>query len=568
MNDGIDVPPHMPKRLDLGTQRRWRRWNRRLWFLAAVLGGAAMLAMIASVHDTRQVRQAARVAVRTTAEQVAARASHRLDVIALQTFGSAMAMSAPETRSGSMALARLVREQEAGTRCRCRDLLNAEAFFRYAPGASAVEVARMAPDGDSATGPSLMQLTEIARRELGRDYGTVRPGIRLTVNRALSGRAVVTTTSYDSSGTASAVYGVVSDARATAAALFGREISQSALLDSTGTLAKLDSASLQVETTDALQLFGFADTSRRLRARHTPSGSLEGLTIRIALNTYQLRYPLLPVIPQTQLWLLGLLLLSTILLVAVAFSSTRREMQVAQTRSDFIAGVSHDLRMPLAQILLASETLAMQRERNDGERVTLASSIVREAKRLAALVDNVLLFSRSGAVELRPRLELISVAALFEEVVESVQLAMSDAGQTVYTNAGDTTIVLADRHLLRQALVNLVDNSLKYGTAGQRIRLAAEASSAERVRIVVEDEGPGVPASERTRVFEPYERLARDQASERTGAGLGLAVVDQIVRACGGRVWLAATSRGGTRAIIELRAEPPSDATKEARPSY
>jgi signal transduction histidine kinase len=303
-----------------------------------------------------------------------------------------------------------------------------------------------------------------------------------------------------------------------------------------------------------------------LRARLTPTGSLEGLTIRVALNTDQLRYPLLPVIPQTQLWLLGLLLLCTIILVAVAVSSTRREMQVAQTRSDFIAGVSHDLRMPLAQILLASETLAMQRERNDGERVTLASSIVREAQRLAALVDNVLLFSRSGAVELRARLEPVSVAALFEEVVESVQLAMTDAGQTICTNVGDTTIVLADRQLLRQALVNLVDNSLKYGTTGQRIRVAAESSSVERVRIVVEDEGPGVPVSERARVFEPYERLARDQASERTGAGLGLAVVDQIVRALGGRVWLESTSSGGTRAIIELRA-PPSAATMKARPS-
>ena len=86
--------------LDLGKQLRWRRRNRRLWILAALLGGAAVAAMVASVHDTRQVRQAARVAVMTTAEQIAARARHRLDVIALQTFGSVLAASAQESSSG------------------------------------------------------------------------------------------------------------------------------------------------------------------------------------------------------------------------------------------------------------------------------------------------------------------------------------------------------------------------------------------------------------------------------------------------------------------------------------
>jgi signal transduction histidine kinase len=549
--------------MDLGKQRRWRRWNRRLWFLSGALGFAAMLAMVAFVHDTRQVRQAARVAVLTTAEQIAARAGHRLDVITLQTFGPVLAMSSPGAHTRGSTLRGLVREQEAGQRCRCREMLPAEAFFRYESGAAGIELTPANPDAPSPADTLMVQLTELARRDIGRDAGIARPGVRLTVNRGLAGRAVLTATSYDPTGRAVALYGLVADAKATAAALFAPETSPSAAMDSAGTLATLDSASLQVETTDAVHLFGFADTSRRLRARYTPTGSLNGLTILVTLGTYQLRYPLLPVVPQTQLWLLGLLLLGTSVVIAIAFNSTRREIRVAQTRSDFIAGVSHDLRMPLAQILLASETLAMQRERDDDERVSLASSIVREAQRLAALVDNVLLFSRSGKVELRPKLEPVDVSTLFEEVVDAVQLAMTDAGQTLYTNAGDTSVVIANRQLLRQALVNLVDNSLKYGTAGQRIRLAAVAPSSERVRIVVEDEGPGVPASERARVFEPYERLARDQASERTGAGLGLAVVEQIVRACDGRVWLEETTRGGTRAIIELQSAEPSDATRE-----
>jgi signal transduction histidine kinase len=99
-----------------------------------------------------------------------------------------------------------------------------------------------------------------------------------------------------------------------------------------------------------------------------------------------------------------------------------------------------------------------------------------------------------------------------------------------------------------------VDNALKYGHRGSRIRLAAEARGADAVRLFVDDEGPGIPAAERARVFEAYERLSRDQTSERTGSGLGLAIVRHIARSCGGDAWLEDASPTGTRAVIELRA--------------
>ena len=113
--------------------------------------------------------------------------------------------------------------------------------------------------------------------------------------------------------------------------------------------------------------------------------------------------------------------------------------------------------------------------------------------------------------------------------------------------------VTGDRRLVRQALVNLVDNALKYGDAGQVIRLGAERRG-ERVRISVEDDGPGVPEAERRRVFEPYKRLPKDQVSERTGTGLGLAVVRRIAEACGGSVWIEDGATRGARVVMELRA--------------
>ena len=256
---------------------------------------------------------------------------------------------------------------------------------------------------------------------------------------------------------------------------------------------------------------------------------------------------------QLQLLHIALLLIATIIVVTLAATASRRELLLARARSDFIAAVSHDLRMPLAQILIASETLAMQRDRTDAERVSLASSIVRETRRLVGLVDNVLLFSRSGALELTPSLRPVGVDELLDDVVDAVRLAVDDAGQTIEMVGERGLTVTADRRLVRQALVNLVDNALKYGKAGQIIRLGAEPHG-ERVRISVEDDGPGVPEAERTRVFEPYTRLPEDQVSERTGTGLGLAVVRRISEACGGRVWIEDGMTRGARVIVELRA--------------
>ena len=256
---------------------------------------------------------------------------------------------------------------------------------------------------------------------------------------------------------------------------------------------------------------------------------------------------------QLQLLHIALLLIATIIVVTLAATASRRELLLARARSDFIAAVSHDLRMPLAQILIASETLAMQRDRTDAERVSLASSIVRETRRLVGLVDNVLLFSRSGALELTPSLRPVGVDELLDDVVDAVRLAVDDAGQTIEMVGERGLTVTADGRLVRQALVNLVDNALKYGKAGQLIRLGAERHG-ERVRISVEDDGPGVPEAERTRVFEPYTRLSEDQVSERTGTGLGLAVVRRISEACGGRVWIEDGTTRGARVIVELRA--------------
>ena len=411
----------------------------------------------------------------------------------------------------------------------------------------AVDTMGIAGTPDSA--PPSAVLADLARQESNASRAVSNAASHIVADPRLGRRSIVSLTQRDDRGNALAVYGMVVETRGALGALFARPPQRSAI-DSAG-LTRLDSLSLEVRSADGERLFGQIGPGRA-HAIVQLGGPLRGLRLITAVEPTRVATPLLVPHTRGRLWNLGALLAATIVVIAIAAGASRRELLLARARSDFIAGVSHDLRMPLAQILIASETLSLRRERNDGERVSLASSIVRETRRLMALVDNVLLFSRSGAVALAPTFDPYRYRA-----ARRGHRGRAPRRRRCGTDARDRCRPsgdgMADGRLVRQALVNLVDNALKYGAPRQRVRLGAEQRGA-MVHLYVDDEGPGIPAAERSTLFEPYTRMADDQVSERTGTGLGLAVVRQIAEACGGRVWLEDAPSRGARAVIALRA--------------
>ena len=545
------MPPLSPP----ATPRLRRLWSSRLWILSAALGATTIYSGVATIHDGNQQALALGLVTQATAMHLSTLASARLDRLALEGFAPVgpLAASATDASTTQTTIDLLGRRQREGRGCQCRDLLPASHFFHFDPISRRVTVVPVDSTQGSSGAPAERVLSEVARAEAESPRAVSNASSHFVADSRLGARGVVALVQRDERGAPLAVYGMIVDRREALAALFGHKPPHAAI-DSAG-LTRLDSLSLEVRSPDGERLFGALGTGRA-RAISRLGGPLRGLELVIAISPARVAAPLLVPHSRLRLWNLGALMAATIIVLAIAVTASRRELLLARARSDFIAGVSHDLRMPLAQILIASETLSMQRERNDGERVSLASSIVRETRRLVALVDNVLLFSRSGAVELKPALRAVAVSELFAEVTDAVRLAVEDAAQTIETFPAPAATVLADQRLVRQALVNLVDNALKYGERGQRIRLGVEQHGA-LVRLYVEDEGQGIPESERDRIFEPYARLAHDQVSERTGTGLGLAVVRQIAEACGGRVWLEAAPDRGARAVIELRAAVP-----------
>ncbi|HTE47932.1 MAG TPA: HAMP domain-containing sensor histidine kinase, partial [Gemmatimonadaceae bacterium] len=521
------------------------------WMLAAALGAATVTSMATVIHDTGRQNHAGRIILRATVQQLEMRAGERLAVVGSQTFAPVAPWIARTSLAPRAAVEALARDQHDGEACHCRETLASSEAFRFDVASGSIERTPIA-----ANPPHLSDaiLAALAQNEVRRAQSHPSP-MHLVTAKNLTDHVALTYTQHDSGGSPIAVYGVIADARATAKMLFERRRRDSSAWDSVG-VVRLDTLSLQIVTGDSSVLYGNLEIDRPVRASLLASaaGSFDGLRINLSLNPRQIATPLLEFLSPPALWHLGFLQISTVLMIAIAIAATRREVVLARARSDFIAGVSHDLRMPLAQILIAGETLTMQRERDEAQRLTLSSSIVRETRRLIALVENVLLFSRSGAVAVHAQLASVGVGSLFDDVIESVQLAVVDARQSIVVREGASLAVSADRALMRQALANLVDNALKYGAAGQHIYLGAVERSSALVHLYVEDEGPGIPRSQRERVFDAYERLSRDKSSDRTGSGLGLAVVRSIAQACGGRVWLEDAPTGGTRAVIELRA--------------
>jgi len=203
---------------------------------------------------------------------------------------------------------------------------------------------------------------------------------------------------------------------------------------------------------------------------------------------------------------------------------------------NLLANASHELRTPLARIRLAVEML---KESADTRR---RSGLEQDIAELDQLIDEVLLASRLDAVN----------GLDVDEEVDLIALAAEECSR--YADAqldGDPVHVRGDPRLLRRLLRNLLENAQRHGAAPITVRITRDS---ERACIAVSDHGPGIPADERERVFEPFYR--RRQPGPNIGAGLGLALVRQIARRHGGDVWCEPDAQTRSRFVVRLPAAP------------
>ena len=239
-------------------------------------------------------------------------------------------------------------------------------------------------------------------------------------------------------------------------------------------------------------------------------------------------------------------------------------MESERLRNSLLSALSHDLRTPLAALVGLAESLALTRPPLSPVQLESANAIAEEARRMGALVNNLLEMARieSGEVKLRRQWHP------FEEVVGSAlkaaQPALADH-RVELDLARDLPLVEFDATLIERVLYNLVENAAKYTPPGTVVTLTAEVADGELV-VSVNDQGPGIPVGQEAAIFEKFTRGARESATP--GVGLGLAISRGIVEAHGGRIFAANRPDGGARFSFTLPlGAPPSTPDVAAEPA-
>src|ERR671937_136397 len=235
-----------------------------------------------------------------------------------------------------------------------------------------------------------------------------------------------------------------------------------------------------------------------------------------------------------------------------AFRDLTDVRRLEELKASFIATASHELRTPLAAVYGAAQTLLRHDfALDEGGRDRFVSLIADESERLGRIVNEILLASQLDAGRLDLEAEPFDAAELVDRVVEATR-AYAPPGVSVDRNVSDgLPLVEADRDKVRQVLVNLVENAIKYSPDGGHVEVGVEAQE-ESVIFRVRDEGLGIPAEEQSRVFEKFYRVDPQMTRGVGGTGLGLYICNELVSRMGGRIWVESNEGKGSTFLFEL----------------
>ncbi len=211
-----------------------------------------------------------------------------------------------------------------------------------------------------------------------------------------------------------------------------------------------------------------------------------------------------------------------------------------RTRRDFVANVSHELRTPLTSITGYVETVLESDEALSPQAREFLGIVMRNATRMNRLTADLLALATVEAGDFKLRTQAVSAGTLLDEAFEAMKNMAADTGVVLERQEPEdgplTALVYADPDAMTQVFGNLIENALKYGRAGGRVRVSAR-ECAEGVEFCVQDFGTGIASEHLGRIFERFYRVDKARSRDSGGTGLGLAIVKHIVMAHGGRIW-------------------------------
>jgi signal transduction histidine kinase len=284
--------------------------------------------------------------------------------------------------------------------------------------------------------------------------------------------------------------------------------------------------------------------------RHMTSPSFRGLSLA-------LRYRERSIAEDVQRWKMGTLALIgfiDLMLGAglyLVYSNVRREIHLSRLKSDFVANVSHELKTPLSLIRLFAETLELGRVASPEKTSQYYRVISKESQRLTQLINNILDFSRIEAGRKEYNFAPADIARIVDEVIDTYRFQIEQQGFELDVRvAKDLPEVVVDKEALGQALINLVNNAIKFSRDQKYLGLEVRQDG-DRVLMTVRDRGIGVAKGELKRIFDKFYRAEDSLVHETKGSGLGLALVRHIMEAHGGEVLVeSAPGRGSSFTLV------------------
>lgn len=239
----------------------------------------------------------------------------------------------------------------------------------------------------------------------------------------------------------------------------------------------------------------------------------------------------------------------------LVFHDLTRIKQLERTRQEFVANVSHELRTPLSLIKGFVETL-LEGAKNDPEKATrFLQTIEKHTDRLTFLIEDLLTISRLESGQIIMNLHPVDLREETQRVAEDLKSRADEKQVALDNQVPEGLRAHADADRLQQVLFNLIENAIKYGRPSGRVLIGGAAMADGKVELWVRDDGSGIPAEARERVFERFYRVDRARSRETGGTGLGLSIVKHIVQAHGGEVWLKSELGEGTTFHFTLPAE-------------
>jgi signal transduction histidine kinase len=316
-----------------------------------------------------------------------------------------------------------------------------------------------------------------------------------------------------------------------------------------------------------------------LASARAPEALPDGLRVSILLTSPQALFKL----EATRRFWFGLLIavaaVAALAGFVAAYRAFHRQLRLSELKSNFVSSVSHELRAPIASVRLLAESLERGKISEAPKQQEYFHFIVQECRRLSSLIENVLDFSRIEQGRKQYEFEPTDLVELTRQTVKLMQTHADERQVTLTLAIAELPLSNPDAQpsldgkAIQQALVNLIDNAIKYSPKGGRVtvgleilaqdseevnkRRSSDAGSrlqqrGSRVLLWVEDQGEGIPTLEHEKIFERFYRRGSELRRQTQGVGIGLSIVKHIVEAHGGRVLVNSEPGKGSRFTIVL----------------